>query len=331
MFAHAVRALVALALTASACNPVFAQASAGPGGYPNKLVRIIVPYGPGGAADLLARIVGERLSTFWGQPVIVENRPGATGNIGIEATVRAAPDGYTLAVIPVSNLAVNPHLYSKLPYDVFRDLAPVSLIAQVQNVLVVSPDGGPNSIRELVQAAKAKPGALTYSSPGVGSQAHVAGEMLNTLMDVSTVHVAYSGVGAAIKDVLGKQVTMMFAQMPAALPLVSSGKLRALGVASSKRSSFMPDVPTILEQTGVAGFEAVSWSALMAPAKTPEEIRSFIAAEVARALKTPEVQERLRGQGAEPVGSTPAELASTMKAEYTRYGEIIRKAGIKAE
>ncbi len=308
-----------------------AQSGPGPAGYPNKLVRIIVPYGPGGAADLLARIVGERLSTFWGQSVIVENRAGATGNIGIEAVVRAAPDGYTLAVVPVSNLAVNPHLYSKLSYDVFRNLSPISLIAQVQNVLVVKPSAKIDNVRDLVQAAKAKPGALTYSSPGVGSQAHVAGEMLNSLMNIDTVHVAYGGVGAAIKDVMGGQVTMMFAQMPAALPLVTAGKLKALGVASNRRSPFMPSVPTIQEETGIAGLEAVSWSALMAPAKTPDELRSFIASEVARALKLPEVEARLRAQGTEPIGSTPSELAGIMKAEYLRYGEVIRKARISAD
>ncbi len=308
-----------------------AQSTPRPEGFPSKLVRIIVPYGPGGAADLLARVVGERLSNYWVQPVIVENRPGGNGSVGIEQVIRSEPNGYTMGCIPVSNLVVNPHLYSNLRFDVFVDLAPVSLIAQVQNVLVVSPSLGINNIQQLIDAAKSKPGSLTYSSPGAGSQAHIAGEMFNALMGVSTLHIPYNGVGAAIKDVLGGQVSLMFAQMQAALPLVNSGKLKALAVASPTRSTYLPNVPTILEQTGVQGFDAIAWSAFMAPAATPHEIRSFIASEVARALKVPEVQERLRAQGAEPVGSTPDQLARIMKAEHARYGEIIRKARIRLE
>lgn len=308
-----------------------AQSTPRPEGFPSKLVRIIVPYGPGGAADLLARVVGERLSNYWVQPVIVENRPGGNGSVGIEQVIRSEPNGYTMGCIPVSNLVVNPHLYSNLRFDVFVDLAPVSLIAQVQNVLVVSPSLGINNIQQLIDAAKSKPGLLTYSSPGAGSQAHIAGEMFNALMGVSTLHIPYNGVGAAIKDVLGGQVSLMFAQMQAALPLVNSGKLKALAVASPTRSTYLPNVPTILEQTGVQGFDAIAWSAFMAPAATPHEIRSFIASEVARALKVPEVQERLRAQGAEPVGSTPDQLARIMKAEHARYGEIIRKARIRLE
>lgn len=308
-----------------------AQSTPRPEGFPNKLVRIIVPYGPGGAADLLARVVGERLSTYWGQAVIVENRPGGNGSIGIEQVIRSAPDGYTMGCIAVSNLVVNPHLYSDLRFNVFTDLAPVSLIAQVQNVLVVSPSLDINNVKQLIDVAKAKPGSLSYSSPGAGSQAHIAGEMFNFLMDVSMLHIPYNGVGAAIRDVLGGQVSLMFTQMQAALPLVNSGKLKALGVASPSRSTYLPNVPTILEQTGVQGFDTVAWSAFMAPAGTSEIIRSFIASEVGRALRVPEVHERLRAQGAEPVGSTPDQLARIMKTEHARYGEIIRKAGIRLE
>ena len=319
--------LLSLTMVAWTC----ALAQTGPGGYPTKMVKIIVPYGPGGGADLLARVVGGQLAAHWGQPVIVENRPGATGNIGIEAVIRSISDGYTLAVIPVSNLAVNPHLYPKQSYDVFRDLSPISLMAQVQNVLVVGPTAKIDNVKQLVQAAKAKPSALSYSSPGVGSQAHIAGAMLNSLMNIDTVHVPYNGLGAAMKDVMGGEVTMIFAQMPSVLPLIGSGKIKALAIASSKRSLFMPNVPTFVEETGIAGLEAVSWSGLMAPANTPEDLRSFVANEVARALKVPEVQARLRAQGAESVGSTPRELATTMQSEYIRYGEIIRKSRITAE
>jgi tripartite-type tricarboxylate transporter receptor subunit TctC len=320
-----------LSLLIAAVPHAAGQSAPRPEGFPNKLVRIIVPYGTGGAADLLARVVGAQLSTYWGQPVIVENRPGGNGAIGIEQVIRSAPDGYTMGCIAVSNLVVNPHLYSNLRFDVFTDLAPVSLIAQVQNVLVVGPALEVSNVRQLIDAAKSKPGTITYGSPGVGSQAHIAGEMFNSLMGVSTTHIPYNGVGAAMKDVLGGSVTLMFAQMQAALPLVNSGKVKALAVASPTRSAHLPNVPTILEQTGVQGFDTVAWSAFMAPAGTPEEVRSFIASEIKRALKVPEVQERLRAQGAEPVGSTPAELAHIMKTEHARYGEIIKKARIRLE
>lgn len=322
-----------LLILAALWLPVIAlgQSNAGPSGYAAKPVKIIVPYGPGGAADLLARTVGERLSAFWSQPVIVENRVGATGNIGIEAIIRSAPDGYTLGVIPVSNLAVNPHLYKNLSYDVFRDLSPISLIAQVQNALVVGSGANFGSAADLIEEAKKHPGKLSYSSPGVGSQAHVAGAMLDSLAGISTLHVPYGGVGAAIRDVMGGQVTMMFAQLPAVLPLQGTGKIKVLAIANRERTPFMPDVPTIREVTGIVGFEAVSWSALMGPAGIPDDLCTFISKEVARALKDPEVLARFKKQGAEPVGSTPAELRRTMKEEYTRYGEVIRKAKIAVE
>ncbi len=319
-----------LALLTVSSTVVYAQPQR-PSGYPNKLVRIVVPYGPGGLADLLSRLVAERLSAGWGEPVIVENRPGANGSIGIDLVVKAAPDGYTLVTVPVANLAVNPHLNAKLPYDVFKDLAPVSLIASVHNVLVVNPSSQAMTAKELIALAKSKTGRLTYSTPGVSSQGHIAAEMFNSLFGVSTVHVPYNSVGAATKDLLGGQVDFAFVQMPAALALIQSGKLRALGVASSRRSIFLPNVPTISEATGVAEFEAVSWSALMAPAGTPEPIRNAISADIQRMLALPEVQERLKSFGAEPVGTTPPELATIMRAESNRYEEIIRKAKIRTE
>lgn len=307
------------------------QAQERPAGYPNKLVRIIVPYGPGGLADLLSRLVAERFTASWGQPAIVENRPGANGSIGIDMVVKAAPDGYTFATVPVANLAVNPHLNAKLPYDVFKDLTPVSLIASVHNVLVVKPDSRATSAKELIALAKGRPGALSYSTPGVSSQGHIAAEMFNSMFGMSTLHVPYNSMGAAVKDVLGGQVDFAFAQMPSALALIQGGKLRALGVASERRSSFLPNVPTIAEATGVKQFEAVSWSALMAPAGTPETIRAAAAAEIKRMLAVPEVQERLKSLGAEPVGTTPQELGKIMRAEWQRYEEVIRKANIRAE
>lgn len=324
-------AAIVLALVSCFSSPAtFAQPQR-PAGFPSKLVKIIVPYGPGGLADLLSRMLAVRLSSLWGQPVVVENRPGGTGAIGINMAAKSAPDGYTLVTIPVSNLAVNPHLGKKLPYDVFKDISPVSLIASVHNVLIVSLGLGVSNLKELIALAKAKPGQLSYSSPGVSSQGHIAGEMFNFLFGVSTLHVPYNGLGAAVKDVIGGQISFAFVQMPAALPVIQGGKVRALGVASAKRSSLLPNVPTVAESAGVPEFDAVSWSAIMAPAGTSEAIRNGIAADIQHIIALPEIQSRLRSLGAEPVGSTPQELARIMKAEFDRYGDIIKKADIHVD
>ena len=308
-----------------------AQGTRGPDGFPNRYVKIIVPYGAGGAADLLSRVVGRQLSAYWGQPVVVENVPGGTGSIGIGQLVRSAPDGYTIGCIPISNLVVNPHLYPDLKYNVFKDLAPISRIAEVQNVLLVSPSLRVDSIRQLVEMVKAKPGTFTYSSLGVGSQAHIAGEMFNTLFGVKTIHVPYNRSSAALTDVFSGVVNFIFAQAPTALPFINGGQMKALAVASSKRSAYLPDVPTIQEETGVQGFETVAWSAFMAPTGTPKSVRNFIASEIKRALMDPDVRTALKNLSAEAVGSTPDELASFMQSEHTRYSEIIRRIGIRAE
>ncbi len=316
----------AVLLSAFAATPAHSQSTA----WPAKPVHIIVPFGAGGAADLMPRLVGERLSAMWGQQVLVENRTGAAGNIGMNAGAKAAPDGYTLLSAPNGNLVVNPHLYTKLPYDVFRDLKPVILIASVQNVLVVNPSVPANSVRELIALAKAKPGTLTFSSSGSGSQAHMAGELLKVMEGLDMVHVPYTAVAAAVKDVLGGQVSMIFAQMPAVLAHIKSGKLRALGVASSRRSDLLPDTPTIAEDAKLSSFEAISWYALMAPAGTPAEIVAKVSADAAKVLQAPELREKLRSMGAEASGEGPAALAARMKEESARWGEVVRKAGIKA-
>jgi len=299
--------------------------------WPQKPVRVIVPFAPGGASDLMPRLVGEKLSSMWGQPVLIENRPGAAGNIGMEAGARAAPDGYTLLAAPNGNLVVNPHMYSRLAYDVFRDLAPVTRIAAVQNVLVVNPEVPAKTVKELVTLAREKPGTLNFASPGNGSQAHVAVELLKLQLGLDLVHVPYQGVGPAMKDLLGGRINLMVAQVPAALPHIKAGKLRALGVASSAPLAALPEVPTIAAAAGLPGFEAVSWYALMAPAGTPREVIAKIHGDVAKALQLPDVRERLAGMGAEPSGESPAELAARIKAEYDRWGEVVRKANIKAD
>jgi tripartite-type tricarboxylate transporter receptor subunit TctC len=299
--------------------------------WPQKPVRVIVPFAPGGASDLMPRVVGEKLTAIWGQPVVIENRPGAAGNIGMEAGAKSPPDGYTLLAAPNGNLVVNPHMYSKLAYDVFRDLTPVTRIAAVQNVLVVNPEVPAASMKELIALARAKPGTLNFASPGNGSQAHVGVELLKIQLGLDLVHLPYQGVGPAMKDLLGGRIQLMLAQVPSALPQIKAGKLRALGVASSTPLAQLPDVPTIAAAAGIPGYEAVSWYALMAPAGVSQEIITKAYVDIAKVLQMPEVRERLAAMGAEPSGESPADLAKRIKAEYDRWGEVVRKANIKAD
>jgi tripartite-type tricarboxylate transporter receptor subunit TctC len=297
--------------------------------YPTKPIRWIAPFPPGGPVDLLARTVGQKLSEAWSQPVIVENRAGAAGNLGIEVAAKAAPDGYTLVIVPTGNIVVNPTLFPKLPYKQ-SDLAPVTMLASVENVLVVHPSVPASSLPELVAYAKANRGKLTFASPGAGAQAHLAGELVKLSAGIDMVHVPYKGVGPALNDLLGGQVSMMFSQLSSALPHIRSGKLRAIGMASLKRSPVMPELPTIAEQ-GFPGFEAVSWYALMVPAGTPAQIISRLHQETARILKLPGVKEKLAALGADPVGNSPQELAATIRSESPRWADVIRRQGIKVD
>jgi tripartite-type tricarboxylate transporter receptor subunit TctC len=249
----------------------------------------------------------------------------------MEAGAKSPPDGYTLLAAPNGNLVVNPHMYSKLAYDVFKDLAPVTRIAAVQNVLVVNPEVPASSMKEFIALARARPGALNFGSPGNGSQAHVGVELLKMQLGLDLVHLPYQGVGPAMKDLLGGRLQLMLAQVPSALPQIKAGKLRALGVASSAPLASLPEVPTIAAAAGLPGYEAVSWYALMAPAGTPKDVVEKIHSDVAKVLQFPEVRERLAGMGAEPSGEAPAELAARIKVEYDRWGEVVRKANIKAD
>ena len=320
----ATAALVSLASLFS--NPTMGQSV-----FPTKPVRIIVPFGPGGAADTLPRLIGQKLTELWGQTVVVENRMGAAGNIGMEAGARATPDGYTLISAPVGNLAINPHLFSKLSFDVFKDFTPITLVASVQNVLVVNPTIAATTVPELIALAKAKPDTLTFASGGSGTQAHVGGELFKTMAGIEMTHIAYKGVGDSVRDLLGGQVSMIFAQVPAVMPHIQSGKLRALGVANAKRIPVLPNVPTIAETPGLGGFEAVSWYALIGPAGLPREVVTKIQSDVAKVLHQPDVREKLLAIGADPVGSTPEQLLTAMRVDFDRYGSIIRKVGIKAD
>ena len=319
------RALL-VAVLAVVALPAVAQTD-----YPSRPVRIIVPFGPGGAADTLPRLLAQHLAPMWGQPVVVENRTGAAGNIGMEQGAKAPPDGYTLTSAPVGNLAINPHLYSKLSFDVLKDFTPITLVASVQNVLVLNPAVPAGNLKELIAYAKARPGKLTYGSGGVGTQAHIGGEIFESMADLHMVHVAYKGVGDSVRDLLGGQIDMIFAQIPAVKPHIDSGKLRALGVASPRRSPALPSVPTIDEAAGLTGFQAVSWYAIVGPAGMPPALVAKIQTDAAKVIQLPEVRERLQGLGAEPVGSTPAQLSAAIKADYDRYGAVIKRLGIKAD
>ena len=298
--------------------------------YPARTVHIIVPFPAGGPTDVLGRMLGQALGDGLGVTVVVDNKAGAAGNIGVADVARAAPDGATLGIIPAGNIAVNPTLFTNLPYKA-SDLAPVLMLATVDNVLVVNAEKVPaRSVRELLELGARKPGTLSYASPGAGSQAHLAGALLELDTGVPFLHVPYRGIAPAVNDLLGGQVSMMFAPLQIVLPHIKSGKLRAIGIASPKRSPLLPDLPTIAEQ-GVPNFEAVSWYALMVPAATPAAVVEQLQAVAARFLSLPDSRAKLAAQGMDAGGGTAQELATTIRSESARWGDVVRKQNIKPE
>lgn len=298
--------------------------------YPTHPAKIIVPFPPGGPADALARLAGDRLTQALGQPFVVDNRPGAGGNIGMELGAKAAPDGYTLTLAPVGNLTIAPALYSKLPYDPSKDYAPVTVLAAVPNVLIVHPSVSARTLAELIALAKSKPGTLNYASPGNGSGPHLAGELFKSMAGVDIVHVPYNGVAPAMNAVVGGQVQMFFAQSSAALQHVKAGNVFALGVAGKTRIREAPELPTIAEQ-GLPGFDVTSWYALVAPAGTPPAIVDQLQREIARAFTAPDVRSKIEALGAEPVANTPAEFAVMQRAEAARWSKLAKDANIHAD
>jgi tripartite-type tricarboxylate transporter receptor subunit TctC len=298
--------------------------------YPTKPVRILVPFPPGGPADALARIVGDKLGQALGQPFVIENKPGAGGNIGMEQGAKAVADGYTLTLAPTGNLTIAPSLYAKLPYDPAKDYAPITVLATVPNILIVHPSVPARSVAELIALAKAKPGTLNYASPGNGSGPHLAGELLKSMAGIDLVHVPFNGVGPAMTGVLAGDVQMFFAQSSAALPHVKSGKVIALGVASRKRIAAAPELPTIAE-AGLPGFDVTSWYALVAPAGTPATVVDRLHAEIVKVLDSADVREKIAALGAEPVGNTPAEFTAMQRAEAARWAKLAREANIHAD
>ena len=298
--------------------------------YPNRPIRWVVTYPPGGPTDVVARAIGAKLTEAWGQQIVIDNRAGAGGVIGTDIAAKAVPDGYTLLFGTSAGLTINPALSSKLPYDAVRDFAPVSLLVLNPQILVLNPSVQANTVKELVALAKARPGQLNYASVGQGSPNHMGMELLKALTGIDVVHVPYKGTGPAITDLIGGQVQLMFNSMPSVLPLVASGKLKALAVGSAQRSPAVPDIPTVAE-AGVPGFENVTWYGMFAPAKTPRDIIVKLNKQVVQILAAPEMSQRLASQGAEPRSSTPEELTRFMQVESERWKKVIKVAGMKVE
>jgi len=305
--------------------PVAAQAQS----YPERPIRLIVPSAPGGGTDFTARFLGQKVGDALGQTVIVDNRPGAAGNLGVELGAKASPDGYTL-VMPITSFSINPSLYRKLPFDTEKDFTPVALAATGALVLVVHPGVQATNVKELIALAKAKPGSLNYANSGNGTSAHLSGEMFKRMAGVDIVSIGYKGGGPAVVDLLAGQVQMYFSTLPATAGQVKSGRLRALAVTSPKRVPDLPGVPTVAE-SGLPGFEVIYWFGIFAPRGTPAAIVNKLNAEFGRALKLPETSERFAVQGMQPGGGTPAELGAFLRAEIVKWGRVIKEAGIPVQ
>ena len=294
--------------------------------WPTKPIKWVVPFAPGGTTDILARTIGEKLSVTLGQPIIVENKPGAGGGVGAEQVAKSPPDGYTIMGGTISTHAINASLYKNLPYDPVRDFAPITLIVRVPNMLVVNPDVPAKDVRELIALLKANPGKYSFASSGNGTSQHLSGELFKVMTGVEMQHVPYRGSPPALADVVGGQVTMTFDNITTAWPLVKGGKLRALAVTTAKRSPIAPDVPTLAE-SGLAGYEIGSWQGVFAPAGVTAEIVKRFNAEIVRIVNAPDVRQKLVDMGAEPASNTPEEFAAMVKTEVAKWADVVRKSG----
>jgi tripartite-type tricarboxylate transporter receptor subunit TctC len=300
-------------------------------GFPARTIRIVVPFPPGGVTDRLARMVAQKMQEHWGQPAVVENRPGASGMIAAEAVAKSAPDGYTLMMGHIGTHAINVSLFSKLPYDPVKDFAPVSLLVSVPNVLLVHPSVPANSVQELVALAKARPGTLNFASPGSGTSGHMSAELFKSLAGIDIVHVPYKGPGPALQDLVAGQVNMLFDTVASSMPQVRGGKLKGLAVTTRERSAIAPDVPTMAE-SGVAGYEIAPWFAAYAPAGTPPAVVNKLQAEMARILGLPEVRTAfVDQQGMTLIASSPAELGAHTQREIAKWAQVVKATGAKAE
>ena len=319
------RAMIALIQVYALCGPTSALSQQ----YPVKPIRFIVTFPPGGTVDITARIVQPRLSESFGQPIVIDNRGGAGGVVGTEIAAKSAPDGYTF-LFTLSSHTINPLLY-KLRYDVERDFAPVSLLVSVPQLIAAHPNAPAKTLRELVAAAKERPGVYSYASPGTGTPGHIAAELLKQRTGINIVHVLYKGGGPAVADTIAGQIPFLFLTAPAALSFTRSGKLRALAVTTRKRTPTAPEIPTVAQELNLPDYEVDSWVAIFAPAKTPAAIVARMQKEVARAVHLPEVKQKLLDQGADPVGSSQEELGRVVETELKSWAAVIRNSGIKVE
>lgn len=321
---RALVATAAIALSAVVGSPAIAQSD-----WPSKSVRIVVPFAAGGTTDIVARVIAEQLTPVLKQTVVVENKAGAGGNVGATEVARAAPDGYTFLMGTPGTQAINQFLYPKMPYDTEKDLVPVSFVVRVPNVLIVPASLGVKTIEELIAMARSKPGQLTYGSPGNGSTGQLSTELFKTRAKVFITHIPYRGSGPMLQDLLGGQIQMAIDNLPSAIPHIRSGRLLALGVTSTAPNQQLPDVRPIASV--LPGYAAESWFVMVAPRGTPEAVVTRVSAEVDRILKKPEVIERFRGLGAEPVGGTPADLARFIASETTKWKEVVKVSGAKVD
>ncbi len=320
--------VVGTALFAALFNAAIPGALAQP--YPTKPVRMIVPFPPGGATDLLARVVGQKLGESLGHQVVIDNRPGAGGTIGSRLMLDAQPDGYTILMSSVSTHAIGPHLYAKPPYDPTTDFTAITEVSVTPTVLMVSATLPVGTLKEFIALAKARPGKLNYGSSGVGTQFHLSGELLKLLTGIDMAHIPYKGTALVYPDLFSGQVSMMFDTLSVAIPFIKAGRVKALGITGAIRSPALPDVPTIAE-AGVAGFNADLWLGIWGPAKLPRDITDKLSSEIAKLLKLPDVRERLAAQGMEPVGNTPLEFAEFVRRENAQWSKVVKSAGVKAE
>ena len=312
------------AFTVAASGAASAQA------FPTKPVRFVVPFAPGGSTDTLGRALGQKLSDALGQQVVIDNRTGANGNIGMEIVAKAPPDGHTIVLGYIANVAIGPSLYQKLPFDPVKDYEAITLLATSPNVLVAHPSVQASSLKDVIALARAKPGAINYASASVASVGHLTGELLNNLAGMKMTHVAYKGSGQAVTDLLGGHIQLMFSGFSSVMPHIKSGKLRPLAQTGEKRSPALPEVPTIAE-SGFPKFEATAWYGVHAPAKTPKPIVNRLNAEFVKALKMPDVRDRLTALGFELVGSTPDHYASYIKSEIRKWEKVVKASGAKPE
>ena len=295
--------------------------------YPSKPLRIVVPFAPGGSTDIFARLVGERLGSALGQPVVIENRAGAGGNIGADVVAKSAPDGYTLLMATTGVMAINNALYKSMTYDAAKDFEPVIFIASITNVLIVPPELPARNVAELIALAKSQPGKLSFASSGAGSSTHMSAELFKSLTGTNILHIPYKGSGQALPDLISGRVSMMFENAPGAVSYIKAGKVRALAVTGLERSAALPELPTVAE-SGVPGYESLSWSGLATPAGTPKEIIQKINRETRAIVATPEMRAKLAEQGAEAVGGPPEQFAGHIRAEREKWSRLIRERNI---